>query len=68
MAGSCAEQLKGMIKYPCCPKKKAAVEYNAHGCATHQCPNCGKFVEFNYDDMTAKVVNAFRGATNKFTK
>jgi len=68
MYGTSAVKLKGMISYPCCPQKKAAVEESAHGRATHQCPNCGKYVEFNYDDMTARRVNAYKGAANKFSK
>lgn len=66
--GTSAVKLKGMIPYPCCPQKKAAVEMGASGCATHQCPNCGKFVEFNYDLMQARRVNAYRGAVNKYNK
>lgn len=66
MTESCTEQIKGMITYPCCPQKKAVVEYNAHGCATHPCPNCGKYIEFNYDTMKAKVVKPLRGVTHKF--
>ena len=47
MVDSTTEQIKGMITYPCCPQKKAVVKYNAHGCATHPCPRCGKYIEFN---------------------
>lgn len=63
-----AEQIRGMITYPCCPHKKAVVKYNAHGCAIHPCPNCGKYIEFIYDSMEAKIVKPFRGASKKFRK
>lgn len=66
MVDSTTEQIKGMITYPCCPQKKAAVKYNAHGCATHPCPRCGKYIEFNYDSMEAKIVKPFRGASNRY--
>ena len=56
MTGSCVEQFRDMIPYPCCPQYKAGVEMSAHGRASHPCPNCGKFVEFDYDNLTAKIV------------
>lgn len=66
MIENCAEQFRAMILYPCCPQNKAGVEMNAHGRATHPCPTCGKFIEFDYDNGTAKIVKACRGASNKF--
>ena len=32
---------------------------SAHGRASHPCPNCGKFVEFDYDNLTAKINEAY---------
>ena len=66
MIGNCAEQFRTMISYPCCPQVKAGVEMSAHGKASHPCPVCGKFVEFDYDKENARVVNACRGASNRF--
>lgn len=68
MFGSCAEQFRTMIPYPCCPECKAGVEMSAHGKASHPCPNCGKFVEFDYDKESARIVSACRGASNKFRR
>lgn len=68
MTGSCVEQFRDMIPYPCCPQYKAGVEMSAHGRASHPCPNCGKFVEFDYDNLTAKIVKPFRGAAHRFHK
>lgn len=68
MIANCAEKFRTMIPYPCCPQHKAGVEISAHGKASHQCPNCGKFVEFDYDNETARVVNAYRGASNSFRR
>ena len=67
MAGTCAEEFRDMIPYPCCPQRKAGVENSARGRATHQCPNCGKYVEFDYDALTAKVIKPKRGASHKFS-
>lgn len=66
MFGSTAEQIKGMIIYPCCANKKAMVKCGASGKATHPCPQCGKFIEFDYDRMSARVTKAERGAAQKF--
>ena len=68
MTGSCVEQFRAMIPYPCCPQHKAGVEMSAHGRASHPCPNCGKFIEFDYDNLTAKIVKPFRGAAHRFYK
>ena len=40
--------------------------YGASGKATHPCPRCGKFIEFDYDKMSARVTKAERGASQKF--
>ena len=66
MFGSAAEQIKGMIAYPCCTNKKAMVKYGARGKATHPCTQCGKFIEFDYDEMSAHITKAERGATQRF--
>lgn len=66
MFGSAAEQIKGMIIYPCCSNKKAMVKFGASGKATHPCPQCGKFIEFDYDTMSAQITRAERGATQRF--
>lgn len=66
MKGCCAEQFRDMILYPCCPRNKAGVEVSAHGRASHPCPNCGKFVEFDYDNLTARIITPTRGASHKF--
>lgn len=66
MYGSEAQQIKGMIAYPCCRNKKAMVMYGASGKATHPCPRCGKFIEFDYDKMSARITKAERGASQKF--
>ncbi len=68
MTGTCAEQFVDMIPYPCCSQHKAGVEASAHGKATHQCPNCRKYVEFDYDKRTARIVKPSRGASNKFNR
>lgn len=68
MIGNCAEQFRTMISYPCCPQRKAGVEMRAQGRATHQCPNCGKYVEFDYNNETARIVNACRGASKKYRR
>ena len=68
MIESCAEQFRTMIPYPCCPQHKAGVEMSAHGKASHQCPSCGKYIEFDYDKETARIVKAYRGASNKFRR
>lgn len=68
MADSYAEEFIGMIPYPCCPQYKAGVGTSAHGRASHPCPKCGKFVEFNYDNLTAKIVRPSRGAAHRFRK
>lgn len=62
------ERIRTMIAYPCCPKHKAGVEPDAHGKATHPCPNCGKFVEFDYDELTAKIVPPVRGVSHRYIK
>lgn len=59
-------EIKGVINYPCCPKKKAMVKIGTYGRASHQCPNCGQYVEFDYDTMTASRIKAFRGVVKKF--
>lgn len=52
--GSCAEEIKGMISYPCCPKHKVMAYASARGRVSSKCPNCGKFVTFDYDLMTVR--------------
>ncbi len=58
--------VKGMIPYPCCPRESAMVYLNAHGQVSTKCPRCGRFVKFDYDSMTAIVVNAIRGASHRY--
>lgn len=64
--GNCAEQFRTMMSYSYCPKYKAGVEMSVHGRATHQCPNCGKYVEIDYDRETARVINVCHGASKKY--
>ena len=63
---SCAEKIKGMISYPCCPKNKEMAYESARGRVSSKCPNCGKFVVFDYDLMTAEIGEPARGATHRF--
>lgn len=68
ISGSCAEKIKGMISYPCCPKNKVMAYASARGRVSTKCPNCGKFVVFDYDLMTAEIGEPARGATHRFKK
>ena len=68
MIANCAEKFRTMIPYPCCPQHKAGVEMSAHGKASHQCPNCGKYVELDYDTETARIVKPSRGASHRFKR
>ena len=68
MITNCTEDFRTMIHYPCCPQYKAGVEMSARGKASHQCPNCGKYVEFDYDGETARVVKPSRGASHRFNR
>lgn len=58
-------EYKGFIKCPFC-QDKAMVRKNAHGQASHRC-KCGKYLLFDYDNMTAKPAAPIRGATKFFT-
>ncbi len=67
MLGTSAEQLKGMIPYPCHKKHKAMVFIGAQGLASYECPRCHNIVIFDYDNMTAWPSKMIRGAVHKFT-
>lgn len=68
MQNNCAEKIKGMIAYPCCPKNKVMVYTSARGRVSVKCPKCGKFIIFDYDNMTAEIGEVARGATHRFMK
>lgn len=56
----------GFINYPCCPGEKVMVEKGAVGRVSQKCPNCGKFVVFDYKKMNAVISAPVRGATKLF--
>ncbi len=58
-------QFRGVIVYPCCQREKVLVYEDTHGGTSNKCPRCGSFAEFNYDNMTARPVQAARGAYKK---
>lgn len=58
--------LKGMINYPCGCKARVLVYKGTHGKASVQCPTCGKYALFCYDDMTAVPYKSSRGASRRF--
>ena len=60
------DKIKGRIPFPCCPNKSAIVSKETHGGFSVPCPNCRRFVLFNPDEMTAKVIKACRGASDHF--
>ena len=68
MLGTCAEELKGWISYPCHEKHKAMVFKGAHGLASYECPQCHNMAIFDFDNMTARPSKMIRGATRKFMK
>lgn len=60
------EYMKHLTRVGHCSNKKAMVKFGASGKATHPCPQCGKFIEFDYDTMSAQITRAERGATQRF--
>lgn len=66
MVESIAEELKGMIPYPCCPKEKIMPYVSAKGIISNKCPRCGKFALFNLDTMKSWQAEPQRGAAHKF--
>lgn len=66
MVESAAEELKGMISYPCCPKEKIMPYISARGVISNKCPKCGKFAMFDLDLMTSWQAKPVRGAAHKF--
>ncbi len=52
---------KGTIKYPCCSGEETIVYEGATGFIINKCPQCGKQVLFNLDDMTAEMYGASKG-------
>ena len=67
MVGTSAEELKGMIPYPCHKKHKAMVYKGAHGQASYECPQCHSIAVFDFDNMTASPSKMIRGAAHKFS-
>lgn len=61
-----AEELKGQIPFPCCPKEKAMAYESSHGRVSLKCPRCGRFAIFDFDKMTAHLSGAAKGASHKF--
>ncbi|MDO4977889.1 MAG: hypothetical protein Q4E53_11575 [Eubacteriales bacterium] len=56
-------KVRGNIPYPCCPKEKNVVYEGAKGKNSSKCPRCGRFILFDYDQMTAAVIGQVKGAT-----
>lgn len=50
----------GYIPYPCCPKEKAAYFADSKGHSSIKCPNCKKYVLFDWDNKEAKITGAVR--------
>ena len=65
MSSSCAEAIKGLIPFPCCPGEKVMAYESSRGKVSNKCPRCGKFALFDYDEMTATPAPAARGAAHK---
>ena len=61
-----AQQVKGMISFPCCPKESVMVYADAHGRVSIKCPKCGRFAVFDYDEMCAEPCKPCRGAADQF--
>ena len=61
-----SDEIKGIIRYPCCPKQNAVIGHDAHGRLCIQCANCGKFLLIDNDRMTATVTKPCRGVTARF--
>lgn len=59
-------KMSGMIPFPCCPKEKVVYYQDSHGHSSHKCPTCGKFVIFDWDQHTAVISGAARGASQKY--
>lgn len=66
MESSCAEALKGMIPFPCCPGEKVMAYQSSRGKSSNKCPRCGKFAIFDFDKMTAYRSSAYQGASHRF--
>ena len=62
------ESFEKMIAYPCCPKEKVLVTKDSKGIISQRCPNCKKFVIFNFDNMTAHLSHPIRGAAKRLRK
>ena len=60
--------IKGMIKCPCCQQEKVAAYDDSHGHASIKCPKCGRFGVYDFDNMTAVIGKAARGAAKKFNR
>ena len=53
--------IKGFILCPICEAKEL-VEEGTSGKSSHKC-NCGRYIEYDFDSMTARVIKPVRGAT-----
>lgn len=67
MGESVAEELKGVIPYPCCPKEKIMPYAGARGVISNKCPKCGRFAMFDLDLMTSWSAKPARGAAHRFS-
>lgn len=54
------DEMKGIIKFPCCGKERIMVYSGSSGQCAVKCPNCGKTSIFNFKEMTAKAVSEIR--------
>lgn len=59
------EGLRGYIQYPCGCKAKILVYEGTVGKTSIQCPVCGKYAVFYYDEMCAERAKPARGAIER---
>ena len=65
MADACTNNVKGIIKCPFCNKSKNIVFKGTVGMSSSQCPICKRYIQYDYDHMSAAISNAIKGATQQ---
>ena len=68
MGTSCGDNNFAIFTYPCCPKEKLLFGPGMGGWASVKCPNCGKFILFDFSRGSSSVVKARRGATKSIKR
>lgn len=59
------KNIKGIIKCPLCEKSKTIVYSGTVGMSSSQCPICKRYIEYDYDHMSAAISTALKGATKQ---